>query len=391
MEHLAPAIPLTHLSLSVVIYALALDHWSRRHLWLAPLLFFQCLAFATANRWPNNGIDSLWGLMTCVWMSHSLSVLLLEDRHLSTNDDIISRRRSRYWKAWMTWNNPRLLGTAREEACTPKTFYGHRSRLVFTIFRSAKVTSYCLVTKYVQPLVLPGVFVPFRAADFDEIRQTYFRRILFDRDSLTVRETALRAVFAVFWAWGAYMMIDGAHSALSVVSVSILRLDKPLQWPPIFGSLQETDSLRRFWGRFWHRLVVLPYGNYGKVIADRVFGFRPGSTVHKLVVAFTIFSISGVAHAGVAWQLGDRCGWHLDLWWFCLNFTAIAVESVVLLRFRRSREKSNTPQDRKSWLYLRRCCGYLWVFLFFFWSVPKWQYPKVHCAFADAPALATFS
>lgn len=26
-----------------------------------------------------------------------------------------------------------------------------------------------------------------------------------------------------------------------------------------------------------------------------------------------------------------------------------------------------------------RVIGYIWVFGFMFWSVPKWQYPKVYC------------
>lgn len=384
MNYLAPIIPLTNLCISIAIYALALDARSKRWIWLAPLLCFQYLALATTDQWPNNGIDSLWGLLVCIWISHSISVLLLEDRDLLVDTIWAAGKRPWYWQAWMTWNNPRLLGISREERHTPRPFLGQHSLAIFTFVRSGKVAAYLLASTYVQPLIIPGAFMPFLATDFDEIRQTYFRRILLEPESITARETTLRAVFAIFWAWGAYAMVDGAHSALSVVFVSILRVDQPNQWPPIFGSMRDTQSLRKFWGAFWHRLVVLPYSNYGKFIAERAFGFRPGSSPHKLLVAFTIFFISGVAHAVVAWQLGDQCGWHLDIWWFCLNFVASAAESIVGSKFLRSSGKPQTGPNRRLATHLRTCCGYGWVYAFFFWSVPKWQYPKVQCLFTGA-------
>lgn len=392
---IAPAIPVAYLSISIAVYALGFLAPRHRWLLLAPMVGFQCLTLATADHWPEHGLDSLWGLLAVIWISHSLSVWFLE-RSLFDELEIDSKARNQpwYWKAWKTWNNPRLLGTCREERVNRKVMHRRQSRPRFVILRSAKVALYWLVSHYIQPLLLPGAFAPFDATDFDPIRQTYFRRILSPRPEITARETALRAIFAVFWGWGAYALVDGAHSALSVVFVGILRVDAPHEWPPIFGDLREARSLRGFWGRFWHRLVVRPYGNVGRCLAEGCLGLEPGSLGHKVVVAFAIFLLSGVAHAVVAYQLGDRCGWRLDVWWFLANFGASAGESLVWrwTPLRAAVLKCSGKQGRgassgKSWAM--SCLGYLWVYSFFFWSVPKWQYPKVYCLLSGASAPGT--
>lgn len=381
---LAPSVPLAYFCVSVTIYALALSSQHKRWKWLAPLLLFQYLAFSTSSRWPHNGIDSLWGLFICNWTSKSLSVMFLEDNSLFTSTDSCSTPQPWYWKAWKTWNNPRLIGTPREEGCTPRSFYGCQSRAAFARVRLAKLVIYWVSNQYLQPLFLPGAFMPFEPSDFDYVRQTYFRRMLSEENLITTRETMLRATFAIFWAWQAYVMVDAAHTALSIVFVNILRVDHPRQWPPIYGHLCQTSSLRGFWGKFWHRLAVLPYSNYGKIVAEKIFGFRPGSLLYKLAIAFTIFLISGVVHAVVSWQLGDLCGWHSDIYWFCLNFVACTSETVFCSGIFRKTIPFNATSSGRLVPIVQKAHGFVWVFGFFFWSVPKWQYPKVHCLFGEA-------
>lgn len=348
------------------------------------MLCLQCLALGTANYLPpHTGIDSIWGLMVLIWIAQSTSMLFIEDRAVLKQVDGASESASWYWGAWKTWNNPRLLGTSREGRRIPKMFRGSSSRTVFAAMRVGKLAIYWILTSYVQPIFLPGPFESLEAADFDQTRQTYLRRIILDHRSITARETLLRAVMAFFWAWGSYILIDVSHTTLSIIFVLIFRTDRPDEWPPIFGDIREAHSLRGFWGQFWHRLVVLPYGNYGKLVAERCFGFRPGSLLYKSVVAFAIFLFSGVMHAIVAWELGDSCGWHLDIWWFLLNFAASAAETALLPKSTQGHAVSGAFYSKNCAVLnggsIRRCVGFLWVFFFFFWSVPKWQYPKIYC------------
>lgn len=183
-------------------------------------------------------------------------------------------------------------------------------------------------------------------------------------------------------------MLDAADDALAIISVVILRLDRPEDWPPLFGSLSEAYSIRRFWGKFWHRLVVRPYSKFGKLFSRRIVGLRPHSEADRILVFFTVFCLSGVAHAFVAWwELGQCAYWTRDIAWFGGNFGAGAFEMIVV-RLLRSlalrmcwakpwRQMSETP-------FFAKAVGFAWVFGFFFWSVPKWQYPKLDCAIKHA-------
>lgn len=95
-----------------------------------------------------------------------------------------------------------------------------------------------------------------------------------------------------------------------------------------------------------------------------------------------------------------------DIWFYITNFAVVTIEGVVLSRFGgRDRMRSSTEQgtekktvkekvrarmasrrrrDRlnsKQMIALMwRCIGYIWVFGFFFWTVPKSSYPKIQCA-----------
>lgn len=191
---------------------------------------------------------------------------------------------------------------------------------------------------------------------------------------------------AVYWGWAPYRTLDAAHSALSIVFVVIFRVDAPEEWPPIFGRLSEAYSVRRFWSKFWHRLVVRPYSNYAELLSRRVLRLRPGGAADKLLIIFMVFFISGAAHAIVALQLGDRCGWMRDIWWYCANFGAGALETVAV---RQLRALARVIGQERRLLQLSggvwgKAIGYVWVYAFFFWSVPKWKYPKLYCRVQDA-------
>ena len=381
---------------SMAIYGIALSlPYLLRWLCLLPMLYLDYIALDGCYYWPEEGLDSLWGLLICIWAVQSTCFLVLEP-----HDSLVIQGKGPYqqqsWRVrfWATWNNPRLLFTSREEIQAQikhsETKSKQESRWTFAIRRSAKILVYWLVCKQAKRLILPGLFQPLYAMDFDETRQTLLRRMHFfhqDPDPITLREIALRSVFSVYWAGAAYIFVDGGHSALSLIFV-VFRANQPHEWPPIYGSLYQATNLRRFWGQFWHRIVVVHYGNIGRVLSERCFGFRSNSLPYKLIIASCIFGLSGVAHAVVAWQLGDSNHWQLDIYWFLMNFAACAAESLVSSAYKsflRKAKSVQVPVLKELVIFLessstRKVIGYTWVFFFFFWSVPKWQYPRLHSA-----------
>lgn len=368
---LAPLVPLSWLAASIGLYAVALQYRSFRWLLLGPLLYCDWHSFAASKLWSGLGVDSAWALLMAVWVSHTLSMLFLENGSLAIDGRGPLNEQTWWCKFWATWNNVRLLQTSKATHPIPAPL----SRLMFTILRCSKLIIYLLFNKFILPNILPFFFSPLSLSDFDSTRQTFCRRLLSAHgDPITVREVQMRLVFAILWALPTYIVIDGAHAALSLLFVTVLRANRPEEWPPIYGNFREAYTLRGFWGKFWHKLVVLPYGSLGTFVARRCIGLRAKAQLHNMVVACFIFVLSGAAHAATAWQLGDEECWHLDIWWFFLNFLATAAENLILFA-PRTKSSSSSNSQPSIW---RRVIGYFTVFLFFFWSVPKWQYPKMY-------------
>ncbi len=111
------------------------------------------------------------------------------------------------------------------------------------------------------------------------------------------------------------------------------------------------------------------------------------------------FLFSGIVHALVSRQLGDRCAYTTDIWFYVANFIAVFLEGAVLKysrgrgdvkpsaqqeqgksKYEMASDEQGPKQSKEQPSLLWRCIGYLWVLAFFFWAVPKFYYPKIQCA-----------
>ncbi|KAH7309825.1 membrane bound O-acyl transferase family-domain-containing protein [Stachybotrys elegans] len=225
--------------------------------------------------------------------------------------------------------------------------------------------------------MLPAIFVETMVEIYPEdVAQS---ALLMRLSSLTARETVVRLYAVASWIWGSFMLMDGIHTILAVVTV-ITGLFRPADWPPLFGKPTEACGLRRFWGRFWHRLAVRSYSNYGRLVAQS-FGMlqhshrTPGAGA---VIAFTVFLISGLTHQVISWRLGTN-DW-LDLQWYLLNFAACFAETVIVSAVRSAAKQAGWARElaviERSWLGW--AIGFMWTFSFFFWGVPLWKFPRLH-------------
>ncbi|KAI4759394.1 hypothetical protein E4T52_07628 [Aureobasidium sp. EXF-3400] len=244
--------------------------------------------------------------------------------------------------------------------------------LAFVTSRLLKLLVYWLLTVHLFTPLIPLIFGPVEPWEFDRYAQTYFRRIpLFDtREPITTRETLIRTVFTIRWIWLNFVDVDAAHTFLSIVFVGILRLDMPEEWPPMFGSPLEAYSLRRYWGRFWHRLVYRPYLSLARVVAGKLHCNAFGSKFEKCFLAFMIFLISGVAHAIVSLQEGNLAEAFDDIAFYSINFLIITIEGIVI--------GIASPLRRFLPHSCWRLIGFVWVFMFWFWAAPKWAYHEIH-------------
>ncbi|KAL4922576.1 membrane bound O-acyl transferase family-domain-containing protein [Aspergillus aurantiobrunneus] len=348
----------------------------RQRIIFSPLLYIPAaLSFATADSWPGD-LNGLWGLLLCIWAGHSTSVLFIEDpRFLEPREPKL-------------WNNPRLLGTSfRDVKGSTPSARSPVSVARFTIMRLGKLAAYTGIYYAVTTWIFPAAFIPMHIDEFGPAHQRYFRRLPLlpgtaaPAVGVTLRETLLRCAFIIWWLLSAAGLLDATHAAISLVAVSLLHFDEPSEWPDLFGSPSLAYTIRRFWSKFWHQIVRRTYTNYGKCVSRNLLRLTPCSLLDRIVVILVTFFLSGVSHAAVSWLLGDRCGWALDIWWFCVNFVAGFLEAgaVLMLRVVLTRIGKGHLLERLGGSAWGRVLGFIWVFAFMFWSIPKWQYPKLYC------------
>lgn len=256
------------------------------------MLVLAYLSLASAPHWPGD-IASLWGMLMTTWVGHTTSVLWLEDHSKLTHGKRFGggRKNESLTHASWLWDNPRLIGTVRAESIIyPDTNVDLYHWSYKRLGRLAGLSIWLVNQHHVFPG--PG--------DFSPVRETFIRRLAFSSSTqvpVTLRETALRGMIAVWWAINAYVGLTIAHIVLSIIFVLLLRTDRQADWPPIFGSISEAYSIRRFWSKFWHRIVVRPYTNHALFVSRKLFWIRPNSSAERLMIVFMIFAFSGISQA----------------------------------------------------------------------------------------------
>ncbi|RYC57795.1 hypothetical protein CHU98_g8417 [Xylaria longipes] len=258
-----------------------------------------------------------------------------------------------------TWTNIRQLPLA-DPASPPDEAGVSARRLSFALHRAVK----CLllwaanhVIAVLFPLALLRLNVQPR--DFAPEKQG-IGPVLPQHDLL------LRVLVSAHWVWETYCTLSMWHSALSIACVAILGWDHPSEWPPLFGSVLEAYSLRRFWGVFWQRLHVAPFSSWTPPLVYHVPALR----------ALWTFLLSGLCHAVVNWVMYRLYTAREDLWFFLVNYTLCLAETTAAALLHRlgltSFGHGSIPGHAVRFL------GYFQVVIFFVCTVPGWQYPLVY-------------
>ena len=314
-------------------------------------------------------LGSLAGLFILLWTIHMVNLLFLDDyippeqvRHLDTK---LIRILFDY------------RGYARGLRKISRRQRGRPEVLPWLCERFATIVSIVAVfALYI--LVLQEVFDT-KHADFAPPKRTILRRI----HEATSHEIMIRiwTVFDVFYSnWAIFAVVQHALASIRV----LLECDEPGYFIAFHGRVTQSYTIRRFWGFFWHKLTERDFAALGRLVSHRVAGLRPGTTAARRCEEFNAFLISGVVHAMITVQLGFRCGYMEDIVFFCLNYAAILAEELV--------QQTISPHVGR-WQNgpVGKALGFLWVYGFFFWSLPKQQYPKIYCGIAGSRGESGYS
>ncbi|KAJ5338657.1 hypothetical protein N7452_005385 [Penicillium brevicompactum] len=365
-------------SFSVFLACAALNtSQSKRWYFCLPIVLCGAIGFLASEELDEilPGLGQLWGHALVSHVIHNTAVLYIDKWTLQPSHE------SQGWNiraAYKICVNPQLLGTHREVPHA-RPVSTSPSRFAFLRRRLGQLLLLQLINEFVVTPAYILSFAPISADDFSPIKTVYLRR-LFVGPQVTKFETILRAAFAVRWIWDNYVGLCYAQTALAILFSVILRWDEPWEWRPFFGSPLEAWSMRRFWGRFWHRLVYRPYTTWGLWFSREVVRISPGSLGESASVVMLVFLLSGAIHALVTWH-ATGCGYWGDIQWFLLNGVVVAGETMIAKPLLRCLSTEENKASRGLWFQL---AGYVWVFAFLFWSVPKWEYGKIYCGLSRA-------
>ncbi|KAI6084732.1 membrane bound O-acyl transferase family-domain-containing protein [Hypoxylon rubiginosum] len=278
--------------------------------------------------------------------------------------------------AYKIFNNPRLL-PARDTKAPQGSDTTRVTHAKFTIHRLLKIFLLVALNMGLNFATVP-IFSKCTLDDFSPSREPIIRRLV--NGTVSSHDLIIRAFISTIWIFDSISQLEISHALTSILFVVIIRADQPYEWPPLFGSTLEAYSLRRFWGRFWHRLFASA-GVWAQVLTDSASFARVPAGLKKAFVAFFIFTVSGLAHAIVEWKTGgsalDR-----DILFFWCNYVAVCLE-VVLARGWPSVLKPSyillrigvSPRGVR---ILNTVLGFLWVWAFFIWVTPRLVYPKIY-------------
>ena len=384
-------IPIIYLAISILTFHFALHCHSQTHRYyfLPFFLLFASLSIEASTHFTwIPGLTSLWTQAMVLNISHVFCLLYIRKwpvpRLPATSPPLSRFARSRHqWEAtYRLWGNPQLIGVGPNSNTTSDTDKSSQPISVFLSLRLVKLPIYYYINFEILPALVAAVFGEIYPEDVSEEKQMLLRRW----HEISTRDFLIRAYVSILWVWQSVVYLDGSNAILASFFVSI-GLDRPCDWPPLFGSPSSITSLRTFWSRFWHKVALQPYTCIGRALA-RQLNFRSDSYECKVFVAFVVFGLSGVSHGVVSWQIG-RDGW-TDVWWFMVNFLACSVETIFLQHFLTGFGYQRVLKSvKESWF--GAFIGRIWVFTFFYWSVPKWQYPAMYKDALQARQLAVWS
>ena len=385
------------------------------------------------------GLSGVWGYVTLLGLFHFTSLLYIKRWTLRREKGDNGKRlrdsapfNTRSWqRIYRITTNPRLLNTTHQDVNgmeeNPSLAFSSR-KAPFSYWSVIRVLIGWLIQLFIVTPIFPGAFMNMAFTGFGPSRTVFFRRLCLmvlhrSVEMVTTEEALLRVVYALNSFWMPVLILETVNTMFAIFWVFIVRVGKPQDWPHLFGNPLEAYTLGRFWSRsatppfsdreflanishrFWHRGHVPSYMDFSQLLINILpHALRKNQHVTTTFTHFLFFLFSGLVHTLVSWQTHGACAFYGDIKFFLTNFAAVTIEGVVLDRFNKTDGRKTSTQQEQKRKYedkkgqnsvdrdngvsrsgqrqvslLWRCIGYIWVFGFFFWAIPKFYYPEMEC------------
>ncbi|KAL4868258.1 membrane bound O-acyl transferase family-domain-containing protein [Aspergillus spectabilis] len=211
----------------------------------------------------------------------------------------------------------------------------------------------------------------------------------------TLHQTGMRAILSLsMWLLFARLIGDFNYRIVSIISTALKTSDFQ-DWPPLFNSMLEAWTLRRFWGTFWHQCLRWPFCSAATVITRKGLGLQRPSLLERYTHILCVFVISGTLHTLCDLAFGIR--WHESgaLLFFSSFALGIMVEDGVQAVWRRittagTRSGNGLENKRKRKMHggevtptWQKEVGFAWVTLWFTITTPSYLGKNWQALIAD--------
>ncbi|KAF7880069.1 uncharacterized protein EAF02_007706 [Botrytis sinoallii] len=370
--------PILSLALSYILGSLMMIYTPPRFSWRACSFLLFSVYGCAALYYGKSNVGSYSHFTSYVLAGQILGTInyglfRLESPHFSA-----ATFKQRLKWAMDAYLNPRQIGTTsqpRNLSLFPITKFAHLTDPnVFVISRSLMAWFHYLLWGIVNDLQR-DYHTHLQVGDYSPEKEQFFRRIC----HVTIREIGIRISLPVLWILPEILSISAHHYFISAVAVFIGGAKAIPGWNyPVYGLLTEAYTIRRYWGVFWHQFLRRDLIAWASFISSKLFRIPRNSRFNKIAMLYLVFFVSACMHAMIyipAKMKFPNCGLRHIFQWYSLCPCAIIAEDLVQKWGKRVLRRYGWSNDSR-WHYW---IGYLWVWGFFAWSLPKFVFPKDDC------------
>ena len=135
-----------------------------------------------------------------------------------------------------------------------------------------------------------------------------------------------RIALGIAVAFDARSTIEVGYLFLSSIAV-LIGWGTPADWPPMFDSISNTWSVRRYWSRYWHQMMRLAAEPIVKGLLHKTLGIKHGTVWSNYGHVFGNFFVAFVCHGFPKHVVGGN--WKTDWNFFMGMAVAILLEDMI--------------------------------------------------------------
>lgn len=328
--------------------------------------------------YPDDLLNAVFAYSVLIWLVHIFHVTIaqgsagyISGSSTRTGDQGLKERGwtvvsapglSPYHKAYKMLWNPRGIGTSWQVLKTLQPGVQDGTTKIHSRRAFLRRRLLTIICRYIALAVF------YEVSESDMLTQP---------GPLTGREIVGRTHIVIHFIVHNWLWIATVHECLSIVFIYVLRLDEPHEWPPMYGSLLEAYTVRRFWAHFWHRIAYAPFRAMADGLSARIFGRGNRGAARRLVNVALVFLLSGLLHSIMDWKGGLCNCWATGLFYF-VQPVGFVLETLAQSSWASLSKRMFAPGSRML-SGLQRAVGYMWVWTWLFLLYPQRTAIELNC------------